>query len=224
MQLSDSVKIIIIAIIFMSVIYLFVQSNSDNTIHNEGSLKQDVDIDKYDDNSVGEESDVSEELESKFMAKFKTRNSAPDDSFSYSNYADGKRGAKSRDLNKFFEEGHPFDNKYIADGEYAMYVPGKQRKLKGSEKERDKFDVEKMLPQESNDAWHHDDPYKGTSVKNAHLINVHKPLGINTVSTTLKNPSHDIRGTVPNPKYVVSPWANSSWEPDTNLNSQGLCN
>ena len=67
------------------------------------------------------------------------------------------------------------------------------------------------------------DPYESTSVKNTHLINIYRPVGVNTIQTTLKNPSHDIRGSPPNPKYAVSPWQNSSYEPDTNLRNQSLC-
>lgn len=39
-------------------------------------------------------------------------------------------------------------------------------------------------------------------------------IGTNTVGQSLKNPSYDLRGCPPNPKYVVSPWNNSTYEPD----------
>ena len=49
-------------------------------------------------------------------------------------------------------------------------------------------------------------------------------LGVNTVGQSLKNASHDIRGIVPCPKINgVSPWGNSSIEPDYNINGLG-CN
>ena len=59
------------------------------------------------------------------------------------------------------------------------------------------------------------------SVKNRHLINISKPIGVNTIGTSLRNPSHDIRGTPSCPKFVISPWLQSSIEPDHNL--KGLC-
>jgi hypothetical protein len=50
------------------------------------------------------------------------------------------------------------------------------------------------------------------------LINTERYIiGINTVGQSLKNASYDIRGTIPNPKFVVSPWGNSTYEPDFNL-------
>ena len=45
-------------------------------------------------------------------------------------------------------------------------------------------------------------------------------IGVNTVGQTLKNPSHDIRGTIYCPKIAnVSPWQQSTIEPDFNLKS-----
>ena len=46
-------------------------------------------------------------------------------------------------------------------------------------------------------------------------------MPVTTINCTLKNPSHDIRGTIANPKFVVSPWMQSTIEPDNNLKS--LC-
>ena len=51
------------------------------------------------------------------------------------------------------------------------------------------------------------------SVKAGHHI------GVNTVGQTLRNATYDLRGTIPNPKSVVSPWMNSTIEPDTNIKS-----
>jgi len=90
-------------------------------------------------------------------------------------------------------------------------------------KDVDKFNAESLLPREKNKDWF-DDVYDSTSVKNAHLINIYKPIGVNTVASSLKNPSHDIRGdATPNPKFAISPWMNSSIEPDSNIRNQALC-
>jgi len=54
------------------------------------------------------------------------------------------------------------------------------------------------------------------------LINTERyVVGINTVGQSLKNGSHDIRGTIANPKFAVSPWNNSTYEADYNIKS--LC-
>jgi len=170
-------------------------------------------------------SDQKGKFSAKYLAKYKTRNTSKPDQFAYSNYSDGKRGGRASDLDNFFENGHPLDdNKQVGftrndmEDTHARYVPGKRQKMK----DVDKFNADTLLPREKNADWF-DDPYESTSVKNTHLINIFRPIGVNTVQTTLKNPSHDIRGTVPNPKQVISPFLNSSYEPDTNLRNQALC-
>lgn len=42
-------------------------------------------------------------------------------------------------------------------------------------------------------------------------------IGIDTVAQSRKNASYDIRTAPPNPKFVVSPWSNSTIEPDYNI-------
>ncbi|ATZ80503.1 hypothetical protein BMW23_0451 [Bodo saltans virus] len=202
------------------IVFFFIQSNNSDTTSNQGSLTQNVndnndqiDIVLNDINSSEQESsDVGDDTQSysdKYMAKFRTRDSSCGN---VSNYADGKRGGNISDVDQFFTNGKD-------QGEnYARYVPGKQRK----ETDADKFNSEALLPQENNKDWF-DDPYEATSVKNTHLINIYRPIGVDTISTTLKNPSRDIRGAPMVPKYAVSPWGNSSWEPDTNIRNQSLC-
>jgi len=84
----------------------------------------------------------------------------------------------------------------------------------------DLYDVEKLLPQEKHDDWFEtiDEPI---SVKNRHLISVQQPIGINTVGSSKKNATLDLRPAPPNPKIVVSPWLNSTIEPD--YNTRPLC-
>ena len=52
---------------------------------------------------------------------------------------------------------------------------------------------------------------------NEYFLKAGYHIGINTIGESLKNASYYIRGTIPNPKFVVSPWGNSTYEPDFNL-------
>ncbi|AGC01858.1 hypothetical protein H012_gp605 [Acanthamoeba polyphaga moumouvirus] len=88
---------------------------------------------------------------------------------------------------------------------------------------KDLFNVNKMLPQEIEDDWFDVEPLQCTKkIKGTHLIHPKVHMGINTVGSSLKNGSHDIRGDIPNPKINVSPFLNSTIEPDTNI--KGFCN
>jgi hypothetical protein len=163
--------------------------------------------------------------------KFNSRNKASGE-YKRSSYSAGKRGdlgpsewddyfdhnnnvignSQSGDNDKFL----PVDE---SNGKFAVFKNKAGRPTCGSNQNcdpEDLFDVDKYLPQEVNDDWFEVQP-EPISVKNRHLINITKPIGINTIGTSLKNASWDIRGTPACPKMVVSPFLNSSIEPDTNL-------
>jgi len=81
------------------------------------------------------------------------------------------------------------------------------------------YNAKDFLPKEVNDDWFNTEfsqaKYKMNDDK---LINTEKYIiGINTVGQSLKNASYDIRGAVNVPKYSVSPWNNSTTEPDYNI-------
>jgi len=81
------------------------------------------------------------------------------------------------------------------------------------------YDAKDYLPKEINDDWFNTDfsqaKYKMNDDK---LINTERyVIGINTVGQSLKNASYDIRGAVNVSKYSVSPWNQSTIEPDYNI-------
>lgn len=49
---------------------------------------------------------------------------------------------------------------------------------------------------------------------NQNFLSATQQIGIDTVLSSLKNPSYDIRNNIPNPINTVSPWLNSSITPD----------
>jgi hypothetical protein len=83
----------------------------------------------------------------------------------------------------------------------------------------DNYNAKDFLPHEINDEWFETDfSLAKYQLNDDKLINTERYIiGINTVGQSLKNASYDIRGTIPNPKFVVSPWGNSTYEPDFNL-------
>ena len=83
----------------------------------------------------------------------------------------------------------------------------------------DNYNAKDFLPNEINDEWFETDfSLAKYQLNDDKLINTERYIiGINTVGQSLKNASYDIRGTIPNPKFVISPWNNSTYEPDFNL-------
>ena len=81
------------------------------------------------------------------------------------------------------------------------------------------YNAKDFLPKEINNQWFDTDFSQAkTNIEDDKLINTERyVIGINTVGQSLKNASYDIRGTIANPKYSVSPWNNSTYEPDYNI-------
>jgi hypothetical protein len=83
----------------------------------------------------------------------------------------------------------------------------------------DNYNAKDFLPKQINDEWFETDfSLAKYQLNDDKLINTERyMIGINTVGQSLKNATYDIRGTIANPKLVVSPWNNSTYEPDFNL-------
>ena len=163
--------------------------------------------------------------DSTIKQKFINRNSS-ENGHKAMNYADGERGnfGKSEWM-QYFDQVSDLSNnvdKYKNDNFQPNEAPNNAQAMhrlynkKGLEKPEDLFDVDKFLPKDIRDDWFEVMP-EPISVKNRHLINITRPIGVNTIGTSLRNPSHDIRGAPPCPKFVVSPWLQSSIEPDINI-------
>lgn len=170
------------------------------------------------------------------MGKYLTRDTirpSRDGNYKRLNYSEGKRGGDKSDALDFIDDSNDLlpqtntDNDMYTgrdetDGKYAQYRPetNKRNKYKTSEIFNSKY----YLPNEKtvNPDWFEVVP-EAISVKNRHLINVSKPIGVNTIGTSLRNASWDLRsdaGAV-NPKFTVAPWLQSTIEPDVNRKS--LC-
>lgn len=146
-----------------------------------------------------------------------------DGEYKYSSYKEGKRGGSpDSGLDAFFKNNAPsgqvtnndFEGVDASGDNLAQYVPGK-----GSSAKDDIYNAKELLPKQADKDWF--EVHNNVKVKNSHLINVYRPIGANTVSGTLRNPTWDFRGDIANPRYVVSPWLQSTIDPD--INSRGLC-
>jgi hypothetical protein len=110
-----------------------------------------------------------------------------------------------------------------ADDDANNFVYRKRQYTKRTPEDiKDQFNSQAMLPQEIEDTWFDVEPLLTTKrIQGTQLIHPKVHMGINTVGSTLRNGTHDLRGDIPNPKINVSPWNNSTIEPDTNI--KGIC-
>lgn len=94
--------------------------------------------------------------------------------------------------------------------------------LKTPDEITDLLNSNNLLPHEIND-WFDVTPLQTTQkIQGTHLMHPKVHMGVNTVGSSGKNGTHDIRGDIPNPKIDGILWNYSTIEPDTNI--RGICN
>lgn len=124
-------------------------------------------------------------------------------------------------VNKF--EGNEDNNSQAADLNTAFSSPlpadAQPDQVDLNKNNVKNYNSKDFLPKEVQGEWFDTDfSLAKFDINDDALINTERfTIGINTVGQSLKNASHDVRGTIPNPKYTVSPWNNSTYEPDFNL-------
>ena len=174
-------------------------AQSENSDLSENTLKQKM---------TGKNHAVSGEKEVNYSANRESNNSdgALDDFF--------MKGNTVTNIDNFVGPFKPMHERNVSGDLYAPYQES------GDKKKKDVFDLDNYLPQQVNEDWFDNVP-EPISVKNRHLINISKQVGVTTIGSSHKNATHDIRGDEYCPKFIVSPWMQSSIDPDTSL--VGLC-
>ena len=75
-------------------------------------------------------------------------------------------------------------------------------------------DPSELLPKDQNNEWARLNPNGENDLKNVNLLKAGFHHGIDTVGTSLRNANLQLRSEPPNPVDKVSPWMNSTIEPD----------
>lgn len=239
--MNDQVKIGLLIVGIIGVIYLINNLSSEENFDGNQTKKvsfktTDLDVelrelpldesnDYYSADTNIPSVSVDNNSKNTIMKKTSSRDSAKN-GYKHSSY---DKGASSRDqevdeLSQFFEDSNSCQSNNTNDeyrantdgNEYASYQNGPKKPVTDD----DIFNAENYLPKDNGQDWFETVP-EPISVNNRHLINVSRPIGVNTIGNSLRNPSYDIRGTPPCPKFVVSPWMQSTIEPDYNI--KGLC-
>jgi hypothetical protein len=81
---------------------------------------------------------------------------------------------------------------------------------------KDVLDAEDLLPKDQYSKWAAVNPDGQGNLKDRNFLAAGYNIGINTQGQSLRNASHDLRSTPPNAVLKVSPWMNSTIEPDLN--------
>jgi hypothetical protein len=71
-----------------------------------------------------------------------------------------------------------------------------------------------LLPKDSNSEWSRLNPNGNSDLSNVNLLQAGYHAGIDTVGSSLRNANLQVRSEPPNPTKQVSPWLNTTIEPD----------
>jgi len=234
MKLNDCTRMLLTVAIVVLLVYLLNGSNFE-ALSNEGALGDDSSSEVSTDaqnnlpaNEQDNESDVSSDINSEPVGvsgdNVNYENPESNESVESKFETPNQSVPSGDDWQQDFDSGNNVMGSSGDDGNFSPMDGGSDsfaNFTSNGEGSANLFDADNYLPQEKNNDWFEvqEEPI---SVKNRHLINVTKPIGINTIGSSRRNATYDIRGTVANPKFTVSPWMQSSIEPDHNLKS--FCN
>ena len=76
------------------------------------------------------------------------------------------------------------------------------------------YDPSELLPKDTNSQWAQLNPAGSADFKNVNLLKAGSLIGIDTIGSTLRNANLQERSEPPNPTTSVSPWLNTTIEPD----------
>ena len=73
---------------------------------------------------------------------------------------------------------------------------------------------QELLPNDPNSKWAQVNPMGSGDIAGKNFLNAGALIGVNTVGQSLRNSSWDLRSEPPNPQVQVSPWMQSTIEPE----------
>jgi len=79
---------------------------------------------------------------------------------------------------------------------------------------KQQLNAEELLPSDNSTLWAQVNPAGEGSLKDRNFLQSGYHIGINTVGQTLRNANQQLRSEPPNPQVKVSPWLQSTIEPD----------
>ena len=79
----------------------------------------------------------------------------------------------------------------------------------------DRITPDQLLPKDSaNSTWAQANPAGQGDVKDQNFLTAGYMMGFDTVSSSLRNASHDLRSEIPNPRHRTGIWSQSTMAPD----------
>lgn len=114
--------------------------------------------------------------------------------------------------------GNPQPSQPLGENSQFSQVSGIQTSTNGMPncQQRDVTNPAELLPRDDNSEWAKLNPMGAGDLQNVNLLKSGYHIGINTVSSSLRNANLQVRSEPPNPQLSVGPWNNTTIGPDIN--------
>ena len=93
-------------------------------------------------------------------------------------------------------------------------VPFKEAEKPANCYPKNQLAPQELLPNDPNSKWAQVNPMGSGDIAGKNFLNAGALIGVNTVGQSLRNASWDLRSEPPNPQVQVSPWMQSTIEPE----------
>ena len=113
-------------------------------------------------------------------------------------------------------ENAPVPSASAASSAAAVAKPMSQDKQPADCYPRDRLTAEDLLPQDANSKWAQVNPAGQGDIKDQNFLTAGYHTGINTVGSTMRNANLQLRSDPVNPQLNVSPWNQTTIDPDLN--------
>jgi hypothetical protein len=111
----------------------------------------------------------------------------------------------------------PMNGDLVGEGNQAEFSnnPAVQQLRQAACFPKEMLTPEELKPQDNSSLWAQVNPAGEGSLKGRSFLQAGHNIGINTVGQTMRNANLQIRSEPPNPQVSVSPWNQTTIEPDT---------
>jgi len=194
--------VIILGLVAIFLIYWFAIRNKttcDNKVRQYENMTGDGEEDENDNEGNGDDGNVQENFE--VTMKNKDKNRKP--FFEAQSFPP--------------ETKRPMNGELVGEGNQAEFSnnPAVQQLRQAACFPKEMLTPEELKPQDNSSLWAQVNPAGEGSLKGRSFLQAGHNIGINTVGQTMRNANLQLRSEPPNPQVSVSPWNQTTIEPDT---------
>lgn len=211
-KINSDISRIVLVILALFALIFFLNMYSNN--------KDSVNTERFNSNSEYLDSEMNQQysnLDMNTNTQNDYNNVLPNNMQPDNTLVDTYQEAPATVINNSYNGVYPSEN----IGQNEMYKPITAEdlspyQLPGECYPKDKLTADDLLPKDANSRWAQVNPAGQGDVRDQNFLNAGFLLGINTVGQSLKNANLQLRSEPPNPQQKVSPWNQSTIDPDLN--------